>query len=76
MTDFSPHNVKVAANRIAARIASGDIADFSPLSTGEIEATDFGCIVRARIGEDGKLDTIRVIDANGRHWFPEVASQS
>lgn len=70
MADFTPHAVQIAAKRVAAQVAAGNVADYSPLSTDELETVSFGCIVRVTI-VDGALASLRVIDANGRHWFPD-----
>ncbi len=73
MTDFSPHAVKVAGQRVVDWFAAGEMDKFSQRSDGDFETTNFGCIIRITQMLDGEI-VARVIDANGRHWFPDVAA--
>lgn len=73
MTDFSPLHVKTAARYAKELAERGETADFVNLtSTGEIELGVDRCIVRILMDDTNEvLVSLRVIDQNGRHWFPE-----
>ena len=73
MTDFSPQNVKVAAKRVAAQLEDGTFSGIT-LGNGDLETTAFGCIVRVTVYADGGEHGFRVIDQNGRHWFPDTTA--
>lgn len=68
LTDFSPSAVKAAAQEVFDMIKSGQIA-FDAAGYAEVKL--YSHTVSLAVCGKGS-PSIRVIDANGRHWFPEV----
>jgi hypothetical protein len=74
MTDFSPMPVKAAAKFAKSLAERGEFDGFTctPDMPGMIEIARSGCTVRLMMDEfDEEVVSLRVIDQNGRHWFPE-----
>lgn len=73
MSDFSPEVVKAAARNAVASFTAGEKDKFTERSPDEHETKVMGCVVRVFLDGRGGV-IVRVIDANGRHWFPEIAA--
>lgn len=73
MADFSPSTVKYAARAHAAAIRAGDTEEMSRedfYGVCRLSFTYQSCQAEATI-VDGAIVAMRVVDARGRHWFPE-----
>lgn len=69
MADFTPLPAKAAGIRAMAKFKAGEIK-FDDKGSADIVEGDF--TVRMAVAPGCSGPTLRVIDASGRHWFPDI----